>query len=125
MANVLERLYDGYNRRDIDVLFDVVADDFAYRDHAIDLEFHSRAEFLDFLAGSLEAFPTFELKSSFATDSLCAGEVVMRGVHTAESAPDLAGVPFKVHQAVLGNVRGGKLTRIAEYWNYAELIRVD
>ena len=120
---VLERLYEVWNRHDPDGILEFFSDELEYVDQALGLRFSSKQELRDFVAATFDAIPdlAFELTGSFATDAHCAGEAVMRGTQTKD-LPGLpaSGKPFTVRYAIYGDLRGGRITRLVDYWNAAE-----
>jgi steroid delta-isomerase-like uncharacterized protein len=105
-------------------ILDFFTDDLVYIDQTLGLRFSSKAELGAFIAATFEAMPdlSFELTDSFASESRCAAEAVMRGTQVKD-LPGLParGVPFTVRYAIYGTLRDGKLARIIDYWNFAEL----
>ena len=89
--NVLERLYEVWNRHDVDGILEFFDDDLEYVDQALGLHFSSKAELGDFVAATFDAMPdrSFELTSSLADASHFAAEAVMRGAQVK----DLPGLP--------------------------------
>ena len=123
--NVLEQLYETWNRHDVEGILEFFADDLVYVDQALGLRFSSKQELGSFIAATFDAIPElrFELTASFATESHCAGEAVMRGRQTKD-LPDqpASGDPFTVRYAIVGDVEHGKISRLVDYWNASEFL---
>ena len=121
--NVLEQLYDVWNRHDVDGILAFFADDLVYEDQALGLRFDSKDALGAFVAATFDAIPdlSFELTSSFASGSHCAAEAVMRG-RQVKDLPGIpaSGTPFTVRYAIYGDIRDGKISRVVDYWNLVE-----
>ena len=121
--NILEQLYEVWNRHEVDGILGFFSDDLVYVDQTLGLRFSSKEELGGFVAATFDAMPdlNFEVTDSFATDTHCAGEAVMRGTQVKD-LPGLSarGVPFTVRYAIYGTLRDGKITRVVDYWNLAE-----
>ena len=124
MTSILEHLYGDWNRHDTDaVLGHFRSGDIEYRDQALGVVFRTPAELGEFMRATFVAMPdlAFEVTSSFETEEHFAGEAVMTGTF----AHDLPGIPatgqaFTVHYGIVGDHRGGLITRLVDYWNATE-----
>ena len=122
--NVLERLYEVWNRHDPDGILEFFSDELEYVDQALGLRFSSKQELRDFVAATFDAIPdlAFELTGSFATDAHCAGEAVMRGTQTK----DPPGLPASGKHVALRGISIWRVTngRLSEEWSEFDEERV-
>lgn len=121
--SLLDDLYAAWNEHDVEGVLDFFGEDMTYTDRAMGVTFHGRGELETFIRATFVSIPDlrFEVTSSFDDAEHFAGEALMRG-DQVEDVPGLAraGSPFEVRYAIYGDHRGGRITRLVDYWNFAE-----
>lgn len=126
MTTTLHRLYEPWNRHDIDGVLALFAPEMHYRDQPLDMDFHKPAELGSHMARTFVAMPDlrFEVTSAFDTDTQFAGEAVMRGTFEKDlPGVPATGKPFEVFYGIVGSLDENKrITRIIDYWNAAEFV---
>ena len=117
-------LYEARNRGDLAAVSALLDGSVTYHDRAQPLTMRGRAEVIAFLRRSHEAIPdlTFEVITSLDSTDHFAAEIVMRGTQNID-LPGIgrAGSRIELAYAVVGDRQHGRITRLVEYYNAAEL----
>lgn len=130
MAEPHDILIDDWGRHwsshDWDRLLPLFTDDVAYEDVTMGALNHGKGELRAFGEAFFAAFPdvAFELTRRFATAEQGGAEWVMRGTHRGD-LPGLpaTGKPVEVRGASIFEFSDAKISRCADYWDMASLLR--
>jgi steroid delta-isomerase-like uncharacterized protein len=114
----------SWNSHDIEKLLSFFTDDCVYEDLATAVVKHGKDELRDLLKDLFVSIPDVQLefKSIFRSGGWAAMEWVMSGTYTGHSniakiAP--TGKSFSVRAASILELRGDKISRNSDYWNFA------
>lgn len=120
--NLIEDLYQAWNRHDTATVLDFFTADVRYHDQGMGVTF-DRAGLEAFVSASFTAIPdlAFEVTSVQVTADAFAAEAVMTGTQQQE-LPGLpvTGRPFTVYYALVGDIRDGRISRLVDYWSLPE-----
>ena len=127
---VTRRLIDAWGARwsahDADGLIALFTEDLTYEDKALGRIHSGPAELRAFVEETVGGFPdvTFEMRSTFATDTHGGAEWVMRGTHTG----DLPGLPatgraFEIQGASILEFAGDRIRRCTDYWDQVPFLK--
>jgi steroid delta-isomerase-like uncharacterized protein len=113
------------NRHDPDEAAEYIADDCVFVNVGNGQRFAGRSAIRDDMAALLATWSelAIEVTHYFENGPDWACEWSMSGRHTGD-APGLpaTGRPFRISGTGIGQVRGGRLVRIHQYWNMAEFL---
>ena len=130
MVTDVEKMFDDYNAAwlsyDVEKIATFFTDDCVYEDLAIGAVNHGKEELKAFVTLTFAALPDFKIepKSIFSAGDRVATEWVMTGTQKG----DFPGIPatgksFSVRGASITELRAGKISRWADYWNFASFLQ--
>ena len=131
MATDVEKIMSDYlaarNAHDLEKVVTFFADDAAYEDMATGKISRGKNEIKGFLNTIFLDFPDIkvETKSGFSRGEQVVREWVMSGTFTKSSTPgvEATGKSFSLRGASVSEFRGGKISRITDYWNMVALLQ--
>jgi len=130
MANDVERMFEDYlaawSSHDVEKIASFFTDDCVYEDVAVGAVNRGKEELKAFASALFAGVPDlkFELKSVFVAGDRAGDEWIMTGTQTGA----LPGIPatgksFSIRGASIIELHEGKITRNADYWDLASLLR--
>jgi len=126
LIDVVERGFEGWNQRDLEMIGRQVGDDFVLESDALPHPVRGRAALLEFARSYLSAFPDLE----FTIDDVFASadRVVASWEATGTHEGTLNGVPptgrhVRVRGCTISHFRGGRIVRQQAFWDMATLMR--
>jgi steroid delta-isomerase-like uncharacterized protein len=129
-ANIEEMLKDenaAWNSHDVDKIAAFYTDDCIKEDVAVGAATRGKEEMKALLRRAFMAIPdmTIELKVLFHSGNWAASERVMSGTYSRNfpGMPPATGKRFSVQGASIMQLRNGKISRIADYWNFASFLQ--
>jgi steroid delta-isomerase-like uncharacterized protein len=131
-AALARRLYDAFNRGDLEGAASLATDDAVIELVAFGQTFRGREAFRDqFMGGFKRAFPdlTVTVVNQVATDDQVVNECTWRGTHSGPLATPTGDIP-PTNKTVEGGrfcevwaIRGGKLAKLVNYQDAATWMR--
>ena len=125
-TDVLQSVFADLNEQNISRAVDQFADDFAFNDYALDLEFNDKGRLTEFFAKAQELFPgtRMELVSTFECGDYAIAEWKLTATHT-ESFGSLAyRFPIVLHGSTIVQTQKGKVVRWSDYYDQLTSRRV-
>lgn len=122
-GQILERVAEEvFNRRDLDAVDELFADDYVMHDPNAPDEIEGREGFRNYVRGFHEAFPDLQVEQldQLVNGDRVATRFVIRGTHEGELfgvAP--TGRPVTVHGTIVSRVQDG---RVAEEWTVVDVL---
>ncbi len=131
MADNMEKLMNdylaGWNAHDAEGILSLCTDDVIFEEVPLGQVFRGKKEAKDFISNTFTNFPDFkiEVKSGFNAGDRGAGEWVMSATFAHSSTPGMqaTGKRFSVRGVSIIEVRKGKISREAMYWNLASFLQ--
>ena len=131
MATDVEKMMNDYlaawNAHDVEKILSFFTDDCVYDCTPIGKTSRGKKELKDFINSTFTDFPDHKLetKSGFNTGDRSAGEWVMSGTFAHSSMPGVTatGKKFSIPGATITEIRGGKISRVTNYWNMAAFMQ--
>jgi steroid delta-isomerase-like uncharacterized protein len=115
-----------WSTHDANGLVALFTDDLVYEDKALGRVHHGREELRAFVHETVSGFPdvTFEMRSSFTTDTQGGAEWIMRGTHSG----DLPGLPatgraIEIYGASILEFAGDRIRRCTDYWDQVGFLK--
>lgn len=125
--DVLRSVLAALNERNISRAVAQFADDFAFNDYALDLEFNDKGRLTEFFAKAQELFPGTRVKlvSTFECGDYAIAEWKLTATHT-ESFGSLAyRFPIVLHGSTIVQTQNGKVVRWSDYYDQLTSRRVS
>jgi len=131
MATDAEKMMNDYlaawNSHDVEKLLTFFTDDAVYECTPMGKVSRGKKEIKDFFSSTFANFPDFkiEMKSGFNAGDQGAGEGVMSGTFANSNIPGMpaTGKSFSVPGVGINKFRGGKISRVTNYWNMAAFLQ--
>ena len=124
-ADILRRLIEAHTGHDYDTVAGLLADDCEFIDCATGEKSVGRDAVMETFKKWESAFPDMEIDALnvVSTENGTAGEFLARGVQTGPLG-DIPATdkPVEEHFAIIGEVEGGKFTRMREYYDAMTLM---
>jgi steroid delta-isomerase-like uncharacterized protein len=126
IGGVIEDLAAAWTAHDVDKVLALCTDDCVYEDVTMAVVNRGKGELKAFAGKVFGAFPDFTMTLSlrFVAEHQAAAEWTMSGTHKG----DLPGMPatgkaFSVRGASICELRDGKISRNADYWDMATFLK--
>jgi steroid delta-isomerase-like uncharacterized protein len=120
-------LLSAMNSHDTNMAVSLWTDDCIYENWANEIVKHGKKELTTMISAQFADFPDmkFELKSSFAAGDWAGLEYITSGTfaNSHEPATPATGKTFSVHTASIIQIRKGKISRLADYFDSATMLR--
>ena len=126
-VDILQSVLAALNQRNISTAVDQFADDFAFNDYALDLQFTDKGRLTEFFAKAQELFPGTRVKlvSTFECGDYAIAEWKLTATHT-ESFGSLAyRFPIVLHGSTIVQTQNGKVVRWSDYYDQLRSRRVS
>jgi steroid delta-isomerase-like uncharacterized protein len=131
MSDQIEEMLRGenaaWNAHDVERIAAFYTDDCFKEDIAIGKATRGKEEMKSLIVGAFSAIPDMriELVSLFHRGEWAATEWIMSGSYAKDypGFPLAAGKYFSVRGASIMELRGGKIRRISDYWDFASFLK--
>jgi hypothetical protein len=118
-VDVLQSVLDALNHQDISSAIDEFADDFAFKDHALDLEFTDKERLTEFFQKSFELFPdtVVELISTFECGDYAIGEWKLTSTQIEQFGSRSYRFPIVLRGSTIVQIENGRVTHWSDYYD--------
>jgi steroid delta-isomerase-like uncharacterized protein len=127
IAETLKELEQAWNAHDAEKIVSFYSADGVHENVPTGEVFRGREAVRGYVQAMLTAFPDlkFEVKSTLASGSMSAGELVMTGTNTGRlpSGPPATGKTFTMRFANVQEYEGGLMKRVSNYYDMATLFK--
>ena len=117
--DVLRSVFTALNQRNISRAIDQFADDFAFNDYALDLEFTDKERLTEFFQKASELFPdtVVELVSTFECGDHAIAEWKLTGTQTESFGSRSYRSPIALHGSTIVQTRHGRVVHWSDYYD--------
>jgi len=131
MSAEIDKMMGDYlaamNAHDLDKMLTFFTDDAVYDCTPRDKVSRGKEEIKDGFSSTFTSFPDLkiEVKSAFNASDQGVSEWVMSGTFAKSDIPGMpaTGKKFSVRGATVNAFKGGKISRVTNYWNLAEFLQ--
>jgi steroid delta-isomerase-like uncharacterized protein len=118
-VDVLQSVVTALNQRNISRAVDQFADDFAFNDYALDLQFTDKGHLTEFFQKACELFPdtVVELVSTFECGDYAIGEWKLRATHTEAFGSSSYRFPIVLRGSTIIQIENGRVAHWSEYYD--------
>jgi steroid delta-isomerase-like uncharacterized protein len=117
--DVLRSVFAALNQRNISRAVDQFADDFAFNDYALDLEFTNKGRLTEFFQKATELFPdtVVELVSTFEWDDYAIAEWKLTATQTEQYGWLSYRFPIVLRGSTIVQIEDGRVTHWSDYYD--------
>ena len=117
--DVLLSVFAALNQRNISRVVDQFADDFAFNDYALNLEFTDKARLTEFFQKSYELFPdtVVELVSTFECGDYSIAEWKLTATQTESFGSRSYRFPIALRGSTIAQIRDGRVGHWSDYYD--------
>ena len=124
--DVLQSVFNALNQRNISKAVDQFAEDFAFNDYALSLEFKDKGRLTEFFNKVHELFPDtkVELVSIFECGDYEIAEWKLTATQTEQFGSMSYRFPIVVHGSTVAQTKSGRVIRWSDYYDYQKSRRM-
>jgi steroid delta-isomerase-like uncharacterized protein len=117
--DVLRSVFAALNQRNISYAVDQFADDFAFKDYALGLEFRDKGRLIEFFQKSYELFPdtAVELLSTFECEACAAAEWKLTATQTEHYGSPSCRFPIVLRGSTIAQIENRRVTHWSDYYD--------
>jgi SnoaL-like protein len=117
--DVLRSVFGALNQRNISRAVDQFADDFAFNDYALDLEFTDKGRLTEFFQKACELFgdTVVELVSTFECGGYAIAEWKLTATHVEQSGSRSYRFPIVLRGSTIVQIEKGRVTHWSDYYD--------
>ena len=117
--DVLQSVFTALNQRNISNAVDQFADDFAFNDYALDLQFKDKGRLTEFFRKSCELFPdtVVELVSTFERGDYAIAEWKLTATQVDQFGSRSYRFPIVLRGSTIVQIEKGRITHWSDYYD--------
>ena len=117
--DVLRSVFAALNQRNISRAVDQFADDFAFNDYTLDLQFRDKGRLNEFFQKASELFPdtVVELVSTFECGDYAIGEWKLTGTQIEQFGSRSYRFPIVLRGSTIVQIEKGRVTHWSDYYD--------
>jgi SnoaL-like polyketide cyclase. len=117
--DILQSVFTALNQGSIPKAVDQFADDFAFKDYALDLEFTNKDRLSEFFQRSRELFPdtAVELVSTFECADYAIAEWKLTATQTEQYGSLCYRFPIVLHGSTIVQIENGRVAHWSDYYD--------
>jgi steroid delta-isomerase-like uncharacterized protein len=118
-VDILQTVFAALNRRNISRAVDQFADDFAFNDHALNLEFTDKGRLTEFFQKACELFPDtmVELVSTFECGNYAIAEWKLTGTQIEQFGSRSYRFPIALRGSTIIRIEKGRVAHWSDYYD--------
>jgi len=118
-VDILQTVLAALNQRNISSAVDQFADDLAFNDYALDLQFRDKGRLIEFFQKSFELFPdtVVELVSTFECGDYAIGEWKLTAAQTEQFGSRSYRFPIVLRGSAIVQIANGRVAHWSDYYD--------